>query len=201
MGLKYYHAEPLANSLKSMLPLFEKGLAFESVYVNLHRFEQHQPWFVALNPDGQVPVLDHDGVIITQTTAINEGFVCDGGAVRVEEGGRDAGGEVRARMVPRECPRRGEDRAGHRGRRRLAVRRRDERDALGEARGEHVDGARVELPDELPGKRRAPALSGGAREPPDEPGGGGLEREPCTHAREGSRRIPLCPTCRLSKMI
>ncbi|HTU10753.1 MAG TPA: glutathione S-transferase family protein [Allosphingosinicella sp.] len=72
MALKYYHAEPLANSLKSMLPLFEKGLAFESVYVNLHKFEQHQPWFVALNPDGQVPVLDHDGVIVTQTTAINE---------------------------------------------------------------------------------------------------------------------------------
>jgi len=72
MVLKYYHAEPLANSLKSMLPLFEKGLAFESVYVNLHEFEQHQPWFVALNPDGQVPVLDHDGAIITQTTVINE---------------------------------------------------------------------------------------------------------------------------------
>ena len=72
MALKYYHAEPLANSLKSMLPLFEKGLAFESVYVNLHKFEQHQPWFVAINPEGQVPVLDHDGAIITQTTVINE---------------------------------------------------------------------------------------------------------------------------------
>ena len=72
MLLKYYHAEPLANSLKSMLPLFEKGLAFESVYVNLHKFEQHQPWFVAINPEGQVPVLDHDGMIITQTTVINE---------------------------------------------------------------------------------------------------------------------------------
>jgi glutathione S-transferase len=72
MTLKYYHAEPLANSLKSMLPLFEKGLAFESVYVNLHKFEQHQPWFVAINPEGQVPVLDHDGAIITQTSVINE---------------------------------------------------------------------------------------------------------------------------------
>jgi glutathione S-transferase len=72
MALKYYHAEPLANSLKSMLPLFEKGLAFESVYVNLHKFEQHQPWFVAINPEGQVPVLDHDGAIITQTSVINE---------------------------------------------------------------------------------------------------------------------------------
>ena len=72
MALKYYHAEPLANSLKSMIPLFEKGLAFESVYVDLHKFEQHQPWFVAINPEGQVPVLDHDGTIITQTTVINE---------------------------------------------------------------------------------------------------------------------------------
>ncbi|WP_404711059.1 glutathione S-transferase family protein [Sphingomonas sp. MMS24-J13] len=72
MTLKYYHAEPLANSLKSMLPLFEKGLAFESVYVDLHKFEQHSDWFKAINPEGQVPVLDHDGAIITQTTVINE---------------------------------------------------------------------------------------------------------------------------------
>lgn len=72
MTLKYYHAEPLANSLKSMLPLFEKGLAFESVYVDLHKFEQHSDWFKAINPEGQVPVLDHDGAIITHTTVINE---------------------------------------------------------------------------------------------------------------------------------
>jgi glutathione S-transferase len=70
--LKYYHAEPLANSLKSMIPLFEKALPFESVYVDLHKFEQHSAWFTAINPEGQVPVLDHDGVIITHTTVINE---------------------------------------------------------------------------------------------------------------------------------
>jgi glutathione S-transferase len=50
----------------------EKGLEFESVYVDLHKFEQHAPWFVAINPKGQVPVLDHNGVIVTQTTVINE---------------------------------------------------------------------------------------------------------------------------------
>jgi glutathione S-transferase len=72
MALKYYHAEPLANSLKSMIPLFEKDLPFESVYVDLHKFEQHEAWFTAINPEGQVPVLDHDGVIITHTTVINE---------------------------------------------------------------------------------------------------------------------------------
>jgi glutathione S-transferase len=72
MALKYYHAEPLANSLKSMIPLFEKGLPFESIYVDLHKFQQHEPWFLAINPEGQVPVLDHDGIIITHTTVINE---------------------------------------------------------------------------------------------------------------------------------
>lgn len=72
MILKYYHAEPVANSLKSMVPLLEKQLAFESVYVDLHKFEQHSAWFVAINPEGQVPVLDHDGVIITHSSVINE---------------------------------------------------------------------------------------------------------------------------------
>ncbi len=70
--LKLYHAEPIANSLKSLIPLKEKGLEFDSVYVDLHKFEQHEPWFVAINPEGQVPVLDHDGTIVTHTTVINE---------------------------------------------------------------------------------------------------------------------------------
>ena len=70
--MKLYHAEPAANSLKALLSFKEKGLEFESVYVDLHKFEQHEPWFVAINPEGQVPVLDHNGVIITQTTVIGE---------------------------------------------------------------------------------------------------------------------------------
>lgn len=72
MSLKFYHAEPVANSLKSLIALKEKGLDFESVYVDLHRFEQHEPWFIAINPEGQVPVLVHDGHIITHTSVINE---------------------------------------------------------------------------------------------------------------------------------
>jgi glutathione S-transferase len=70
--LKLYHAEPAANSLKALITIKEKGLEFESVYVDLHKFEQHEPWFVAINPEGQVPVLDHDGHIITHTTVIGE---------------------------------------------------------------------------------------------------------------------------------
>lgn len=70
--LKLYHAEPAANSLKALINLKEKQLGFESVYVDLHKFEQHEPWFVAINPEGQVPVLDHGGQIITHTTVIGE---------------------------------------------------------------------------------------------------------------------------------
>lgn len=72
MALKLYHAEPLANSGKALIALKEKQLDFESVYVDLHKFEQHQDWFIAINPEGQVPVLDHDGIIITHSTVINE---------------------------------------------------------------------------------------------------------------------------------
>ena len=70
--LKLYHAEPVANSLKTLISFKEKGLPFESVYVDLHKFEQHEPAFVAINPEGQVPVVDHNGLIVTHTTVIAE---------------------------------------------------------------------------------------------------------------------------------
>ncbi len=70
--LALYHAEPVANSMKVLLCLKEKGLEFESHYVDLLRFEQHTPEFIAINPNGQVPVLIHDGVTVTESTVINE---------------------------------------------------------------------------------------------------------------------------------
>lgn len=72
MTLKYYHGPALANGLKSMIPLIEKDLPYESVYLDLHKFEQHEPWFLKINPEGQVPVLDHDGVILNHSSVINE---------------------------------------------------------------------------------------------------------------------------------
>lgn len=70
--LQLYHYEPSANSMKPLLCLAEKGLEYESHYVDLHNFEQHAPEFVAINPNGQVPVLIHDGAVITESTVINE---------------------------------------------------------------------------------------------------------------------------------
>ncbi len=70
--LELYHAEPVANSMKVLLCLKEKKIDFVSHYVDLMRFEQHEPAFVAINPNGQVPVLVHDGAVITESTVINE---------------------------------------------------------------------------------------------------------------------------------
>jgi len=70
--LELYHAEPVANSMKPLICLKEKGLDFVSHYVDLLRFEQHDPAFVKINPNGQVPVLVHDRAVITESTVINE---------------------------------------------------------------------------------------------------------------------------------
>lgn len=70
--LELYHAEPVANSMKPLICLKEKGIEFISHYVDLLKFEQHSPEYVAINPNGQVPTLVHDGAIITESTVINE---------------------------------------------------------------------------------------------------------------------------------
>lgn len=70
--LELYHGGPGANSLKALLPLKEKSLEFTSHLMNLLQFEQHEPWFVKINPTGQVPVLVHDGRVLTESTVINE---------------------------------------------------------------------------------------------------------------------------------
>jgi glutathione S-transferase len=70
--LELYHYEPYANSMKCLICLTEKKLDFVSRYIDIHKFEQHTPAFVALNPNGQVPVLVHDGKVLVESTVVNE---------------------------------------------------------------------------------------------------------------------------------
>ena len=70
--LELYHAGLTTCSKKARHCLAEKGLEYVSRYVNLRRFENHLPEYLALNPNGVVPTLVHDGTVIVESTFINE---------------------------------------------------------------------------------------------------------------------------------
>lgn len=70
--LTLYSFGPGANSLKPMATLYEKELDFKIRFVDPSKFEQHSDWFKKINPRGQVPALDHDGKIVTESTVICE---------------------------------------------------------------------------------------------------------------------------------
>ncbi|MCZ6637458.1 MAG: glutathione S-transferase family protein [Alphaproteobacteria bacterium] len=65
-----YHGLASTCSKKVRLALYEKGLEFESRLVNLQAFEQHDPEYLKLNPNGVVPTLVHDGQAVTESTLI-----------------------------------------------------------------------------------------------------------------------------------
>lgn len=70
--LTLYSFGPGANSLKPLLALYEKKLDFTPRFLNPQQFEHHEEWFKAINPRGQVPALEHDGRIVTESTVICE---------------------------------------------------------------------------------------------------------------------------------
>ncbi len=70
--LTLYHWEPNANSGKPMLTLAEKGVEYRSHYLDLLKFDQHQPEYLKVNPDGTIPALVHGDRILTESTPMME---------------------------------------------------------------------------------------------------------------------------------
>jgi glutathione S-transferase len=70
--LTLYHAGLTQASIKVRLALREKGLSYESRFIRLLEQDHLSADYLAINPDGQVPTLVHDGHVITETTVINE---------------------------------------------------------------------------------------------------------------------------------
>lgn len=69
MSLKLFYA-PGACSFVPHAMLEIAGVNFEPAVIKLHKSEQRTADYLALNPQGQVPVLVDDGVVITQIVAI-----------------------------------------------------------------------------------------------------------------------------------
>lgn len=70
--LELYHFWSSVCSVKVRMCLEEKGLTWRSRYVDLFAFEQTRPDYLAINPDGVVPTLVHDGIPIRESSIINE---------------------------------------------------------------------------------------------------------------------------------
>src|ERR1700756_3231270 len=70
--LTLYHWEPNANSGKPMLALAEKGVDYQSHYLDLLKFDQHQPEYLKINPDGTIPALLHGDRVLTESTPMME---------------------------------------------------------------------------------------------------------------------------------
>lgn len=70
--IELYHSEHSTCSQKVRLCLAEKALTWTGHPLNLRRFEQLNPEFLALNPAGLVPVLVDDGRVLVESRIINE---------------------------------------------------------------------------------------------------------------------------------
>ncbi|XP_030451827.1 glutathione S-transferase F13-like [Syzygium oleosum] len=72
MGVKLYGHPMSSCTLRVMACLYEKGVDFELVPVNMFAGEQKMPDFLAKNPFGKVPVLEDGDLTIFESRAITE---------------------------------------------------------------------------------------------------------------------------------
>ncbi|MEL7297041.1 MAG: maleylacetoacetate isomerase [Pseudomonadota bacterium] len=61
-----------STSYRARILLNLKGLTYESRQIRLDQGQQHEQAFLALNPMGAVPVLEIDGLLLTQSPAIHD---------------------------------------------------------------------------------------------------------------------------------
>jgi glutathione S-transferase/GST-like protein len=67
-----YTWEPNSNSGKAFFALCEKNAQFDFHYVDMLKFQQHDPEYLARNPAGTLPTLVVDGKVFTESTQICE---------------------------------------------------------------------------------------------------------------------------------
>lgn len=68
--MKLYDFGRSGNCYKIRLFLSLIGLSHETVTVDLSRGEHREPWFLAINPEACVPVIDDDGTVLHDSAAI-----------------------------------------------------------------------------------------------------------------------------------
>jgi glutathione S-transferase len=70
--VELYHYWDSFCSYKVRICLEEKGLAWTGHYIDLMKFENLKPEYLAINPKGVVPTLKHEDNLIFESSIINE---------------------------------------------------------------------------------------------------------------------------------
>ncbi|XP_069999685.1 ganglioside-induced differentiation-associated protein 1 [Penaeus vannamei] len=71
-SLKLYYWYTSFYSQRVLMSLYEKRVPFKSQIVSLYAQEQYEPWFLRLNPRGEVPVLTDGVKVIPDSSRIIE---------------------------------------------------------------------------------------------------------------------------------
>ncbi len=94
--IELYHNDMSTCAQKVRLALAEKGVRWESRHLDLRARDHQTPAYLKLNPNAVVPTLVHDGVVIIESTVINE-YIDDAfGGVSLRP--VDAAGRARMRL-------------------------------------------------------------------------------------------------------
>lgn len=72
MNLTLYHSVESTCAQKVRLVLAEKSVPWNEVRVNLRKGDQFKPDYLKLNPKAVVPTLVHDGLVVRESSIINE---------------------------------------------------------------------------------------------------------------------------------
>jgi glutathione S-transferase len=70
--IELYHNGMSTCSQKVRVTLAEKGQDFVSHHFNLRAGDQHAPEYLAINPNGVVPTIIHDGKVIYESAVVDE---------------------------------------------------------------------------------------------------------------------------------
>lgn len=95
MSLVFHHA-PQSSAVTCHWALEELGVPYERVLADFRKGDTKKPEFLALNPNGKVPLLVHDGVAVFESAAI---IIHLGETFGVEKGLFPAPGLVRAEAL------------------------------------------------------------------------------------------------------
>lgn len=68
--MRLYHHPLSSNARRAVMTALALNVDVELVLVDLGRSEQRSPGFLKMNPNGRVPVLEHDDFFLTESHAI-----------------------------------------------------------------------------------------------------------------------------------